>query len=329
MDHIGLMMHVVTQEEENDHLLDDGPWGPERQVYYRELVARFGHHLAVTWNLGEESSNTDEQRQAFARYLRELDPYDHPITVHTFPGDRRSVYTPLLGFDAFEGPSMQISEPKDVNDETRSWYKKSANAGRPWVITADEMGRPQIGAVPDSVDPERIRLRHEGLWGNLMGGGGGVEWFFGTAHPHNDLDAEDFRTRAILWGQTRHALDFYQHYLPFHEMAQCNGLINNGEGYCFGKPGEIYAIYMKRRGPTELDLGDEPGIFHVRWYNPRSGGALLMGTVSSIEGPGKADIGDPPGEHDRDWVALISRTPPASGEARLLPAVAVRWAPGW
>lgn len=324
MDRLGLMMHVVTQEEENDHILDDGQWGPERKLYYRELIARFGHHLAVTWNLGEESSNSDEQRQAFARFLRDLDPYDHPITVHTFPDQKRAIYSPLLGFDAFEGPSMQVAEPKDVNDETRSWYKKSANAGRPWVITADEMGRPQTGAVPDSVDPERVRLRHEGLWGNLMGGGGGIEWFFGTAHPHNDLDLEDFRSRAILWDHTRHALDFYHRFLPFHEMAQCNGLINNGEGWCFGKPGEIYAIYMKRRGPTELELGDATGSLHVRWYNPRTGGGLLPGTVTTIAGPGKADIGDPPGEHDRDWVALISRTLPEAGEPRLLPAAAAR-----
>jgi len=322
MDSVGLMMHVVTQETENDHMLDDGQWGPERQVYYRELIARFAHHLALTWNLGEENSNTDEQRKAFARYIRDLDPYDHPITVHTYPDEREAVYSQLLGFEAFEGPSMQISYPKFVNDETRTWVKKSENAGRPWVVTVDEMGRPQIGAAPDSVDPDRPRLRHEGLWGNLMAGGGGVEWFFGTAYPNNDLDAEDWRSREILWRQTKNALDFFQTYLPFPEMKQCNGLINNDEGYCFGKEGEIYAVYLSRNGPTDLDLGEAVGPFHVRWFDVRNGGEMQVGSVTLIEGPGAVDIGDPPSEQDRDWVALISRMPPVSMAQRLLPLVA-------
>ena len=33
---------------------DNGDLGPQRKLYYRELIARFGHHLALNWNLGEE-----------------------------------------------------------------------------------------------------------------------------------------------------------------------------------------------------------------------------------------------------------------------------------
>jgi hypothetical protein len=38
--------------------LDGGDLGVERRLYLRELVARFGHHLALNWNLGEESTLT-------------------------------------------------------------------------------------------------------------------------------------------------------------------------------------------------------------------------------------------------------------------------------
>ncbi|MDQ3290325.1 MAG: DUF5060 domain-containing protein, partial [Bacteroidota bacterium] len=62
MDKMGIMLHVVTQEQENDQLLDNGDLGIQRKLYYRELIARFGHHLAITWNLGEENTNTDAQR---------------------------------------------------------------------------------------------------------------------------------------------------------------------------------------------------------------------------------------------------------------------------
>ncbi|NJK84721.1 MAG: hypothetical protein HC906_00800 [Bacteroidales bacterium] len=53
MESLGLMMHVVTQETENECLLDVGGLDVQRKLYYRELIARFSHHLAITWNLGE------------------------------------------------------------------------------------------------------------------------------------------------------------------------------------------------------------------------------------------------------------------------------------
>src|SRR5262245_3871931 len=73
MDKLGLMLHVITQETQNDHLLDGGELGLERKLYYRELIARFAHHPALVWNLGEENTNTDAQRKAFGEYLHEID----------------------------------------------------------------------------------------------------------------------------------------------------------------------------------------------------------------------------------------------------------------
>ena len=110
MDQLGLLLHVVHQEQENDQLLDGGDLGPHRKLYYRELIARFAHHPAIVWNLGEENTNTDEQRKAFAKYVRELDPYRHPIVIHTFPSKVDEVYTKLLGYPYLEGPSFQFGQ---------------------------------------------------------------------------------------------------------------------------------------------------------------------------------------------------------------------------
>ena len=35
--------------------------GPERKLYCRELIARFGHNLALNWNLGEENTQSTEE----------------------------------------------------------------------------------------------------------------------------------------------------------------------------------------------------------------------------------------------------------------------------
>ena len=47
--------------------------------------------------------------------------------------------------------------------------------------------------------------------------------------------------------------------------------------------------------------------FDVRWFNPRTGGALSSGTVSQVSGPGVVSIGQPPSETGQDWVALVRR----------------------
>ena len=125
------------------------------------MVARFGHHLALTWNLGEENTNTDGERQDFAAFIRELDPYNPPIVVHTFPGAYDRFYTPLLGFAAFEGPSLQTN---DTHTQTLRWRERSAAAGRPWIVSLDEIGPARDGVVPDSVDPGHDTVRRDHLW---------------------------------------------------------------------------------------------------------------------------------------------------------------------
>ena len=96
----GLMLHVITQETENDRALGGGPGlNPERMLYYRELIARFAHQPAIVWNLGEENNTPDEDRKAIAGYIRAVDPYDHPIAVHSHANRAREDYAGILGVD--------------------------------------------------------------------------------------------------------------------------------------------------------------------------------------------------------------------------------------
>jgi hypothetical protein len=300
MDKLGIQLHVVTQEQENDQGLDGGSLGTIRKLYYRELVARFAHHPAVTWNLGEENSNTDSQRKQFASYIHALDPYDHPNVVHTWPGDYDKIYQPLLGFPLFEGPALQTN---DTHFQTLRWVRRSADAGRPWIVTLDEIGPASVGVARDSDDPTHNRVRKDHLWGNLMAGGAGVEWYFGG----EDQSLEDWRTRENMWELTLIARQFFINHLPFTQMLPNDGLTSQTNDYVLAKEGQVYAIYRIDGGTASLDLGSNTGTFQVRWYNPRTGGALSVGTVSQVSGPGVVSIGLPPNDSFRDWVALVRR----------------------
>jgi hypothetical protein len=307
MTKLGIHLHMMTQEQENDQLLDGGALGVQRKLYYRELVARFGHHLGVTWNLGEETTNTAAQRDAFADHFNALDPYFHLIAVHTFPGDRDEVYTPMLAHPVISGASLQLQSPSIVHAETLKWVQKSAAAGQKWVVAVDELGAASVGVVPDSIDPNHPEIVHRVLWGSLMAGGAGVEWYFGYNYAHHDLTCEDWTTRDKMWTLTHHAAQFVRDYLPLPMVANRNDLTSSSVDYCFGKPGVAYAIYLPAGATTGITLPAGEA-YTVHWFNPRTGGAVLTGSVSKVAGGATVGVGRPPSETSLDWVALLCRT---------------------
>ncbi|MDW7694844.1 DUF5060 domain-containing protein [Flammeovirgaceae bacterium SG7u.111] len=314
MDSLGLMMHLVLQETENEMILDSGYTDIERKTYIRELVARFAHHPAITWNIGEENGpanftpygqNTQQQKDMI-QYIKETDPYQHFTVVHTHASRKFRYHgmEPLLGFEYLDGPSMQLGRTKNVHSETIAWLEKSKNAGKQWVVFQDEIGNANSGVVPDVDDVGHDSVRYEALWGNLMAGGGGAEWYFGYKFAHADLNCEDWRTRDDMWDQTRYALEFFHQNLPFWEMETADGLVDAEGAYCFAKEGEIYAVYLNGTGSTNIQLAE--GKYTIKWFDPKNGGALQTGSMTETEG-GTVSIGNPPSSPENDWVVLLKK----------------------
>lgn len=317
MEQLGIMMHVVLQETENENVLDGGYLDVQRKLYLRELVARFAHHNAITWNLGEEHgpvgwmdyAQSVEDTKRMADYLRELDPYDHFIVMHTHPSpSNRAEYLPeYLGFSSMNGPSIQVGNPYTAHQSTLKWLQASREAGQLWVVCVDEIGPHWKGALPDAVDPAHDTIRKEVLWGNLMAGGGGVEWYFGYKFPHGDLSCEDWRSRDALWDQTRIALDFFREHLSLKDMKNSDALVT-GEGYCLARPGETYAVYYPHGKISTLDLRGVKGDFEIWWYDPMLGGPLQRGSVEQDSAGGLLDPGHPPSiETGKDWACLVTK----------------------
>jgi hypothetical protein len=296
MDRLGIQLHVITQETENDRKLGGGPGlNPVRKLYNRELVARFAHHRAVMWNQGEENNVSDADRKEIARHIRALDAYGHPITVHTKNNRAPDFYNGLLGDGFFEATSIQ-GNMENYNRDAVALRERSAKAGRKWAIFGDEQPSAQVGVLPDSEDPGHDIPRIHGLWGNLLGGGSGVEWYFGYKYAHMDLNCEDWRSRDRMWDQTRLALEFFRKHLPFWEMEPANDLAPGAR--VFAKRGSVYAVQLPKGGTVNVAL--EGGEYKVSWYNPRTG---QMQAGGATKGP----VGPPPAEPDRDWVALLRR----------------------
>ena len=332
----GMYLHFKMQETENDderhrgqstgvpEALDGGSLGKERMLYCRELVARFGHALALNWNLGEENTQTTTEQVQMMRYIEHLDPYDHPIVLHTYPEQQEKIYRPLLGQQSpLAGLSLQNSSISDTHRQTCFWVKETAASGRPLVVAFDESGSAAHGQCPDlgyrgfdgsDRNGKKVYTEHDvrrkTLWGTLMAGGAGCEYYFGYQFVQNDLVCEDWRSRDRSWDYGRIALGFFEKQeIPFPEMREYDALIGNPEhgnnGYCFAKPGTIYLLYLPQGELDGLDLSSDSRRYSVRWFDPKKGGELQMGSISEVEGGGTIRVGNAPNEVNQDWLVIL------------------------
>jgi hypothetical protein len=329
---LGLFLHFKTQEVENQGLLDGGGLGVQRKLYYRELVARFGHHLALNWNMGEENgdwapdlptpSQETAERLAMANWFWHNDPYNHHVVIHNGQD-----FKDLFGPDSYyTGASVQTHRPDfgHVHNAVKRLRGWPVVNGRPWAIAVDEPGDAEHALLPDAKDPDHDNARMNGLWGALTAGAWGTEWYFGYAHEHSDLTAQDWRTRELFWDQARHALEFFAMIdVPFHlaqsadELVSADGLVTGKDAYVLARPGEFYIVFAKAGGrELSLRLAQDESTYEVTWYNPRNGGELSSGSVARLEtgAPGEGynpqtwmKLGLPPDSPEKDWVILVNR----------------------
>ena len=305
-DRLGLFKHFKTQETENDQLLDGGALGPERKLYYRELVARFAHHHALNWNLGEENTNTPAQRKAFAEYVEALDPYNHPTVIHSYPDQKDAVYAPLTTVPPVDGASLQLSsmDDREAHRDVQRWLEASAAVGAPWNVSVDEPGTASAGLRPDGDD--NYAAARAVLWATFLTGADGLEWYFGYDYRDNDLNADDWRSRDAFWDQHRHALTFMRD-LPFQSMRADGAQLTGAPGYVFSDAPSVFAVYL-RADAAEARLTLPPGAFDVRWFDPRTGGPLRTGPVERVQGGDAVSLGAPPSAPQQDWVVKVTRT---------------------
>ncbi len=276
----GIALHIVLQETENELLMDGGDTGRIRKLFISELIARFAHHNALIWNLGEENGpvhwrpegQSDAQRRAMIDWLSQADPYNHPILLHTHaePDDKVAIAGPLLGLKNLDGLSLQIADPKLVHKETAKWFTLSADAGHRWVLTMDEIGPWQNGAIPDAdAEDDHLALLREAMWGHFLAGGSGVEWYFGAKFDHNDLSAEDFRSRDKLWASSYAARQFIEQTIDLASRKICPPELASTpcmQGSALGTAQQVSIVYLP--AGTALTPAITKGAKAIEFRNP-------------------------------------------------------------
>ncbi len=309
----GFFLHFKTHEEETDHLMDGGALGIEQKLYYREIIARFGHHPRLNWNLGEENDVPRDLQRDIAAYIRATSPYKRQhIVMHTYPPEDH-FYAELVGDQsALTGASIQGRRPdfRDVYTRILHWYHESERAGKPWAIAIDEAGSGAWGLVTDAENPTHDEARVRVIWGSLLAGGFGVEWYFGYNSPNNDLEAEDYRSRDLFWEQNAIARRFFEEHVPFQKMRPLPQSMPLDFLYVFGVPDEHYLVMVENPARfNELKLDTVGKRYKLRWFNTRKGGDLVFGNVSEVVAEdAPVSLGLPPEEIGSDWLAILEIT---------------------
>lgn len=307
----GMMIHFVLTETENEALFeieetgDREGFAKSRKIYFREMVARFGYHPAVTWNIGEESGwdegegyhlpNSDEQREQFCDYMRALTYYDDNISVHNGPSWDDRIYYSLTGHKSHTGPALQWDSSNDIYRFVLKWRQRSIKAKHPWVVSLDEAYTSPLTQPLDD-------WRRLNVWPTYMAGGAGVEFYLGKGYDVRQVDFADYEAHYNTMAK---AVSFFDAHVPYWKMEPLVDFADHawtlaGEGH--------YLLYLKDGGTTNVTL--EEGEYDIRWYNPRDGGNLQKGSVLRIQGQTLAPIGLPPVDPDQDWACLISRILP-------------------
>ncbi|MEM9127868.1 MAG: DUF4038 domain-containing protein, partial [Pseudomonadota bacterium] len=313
-------MHFKTMETENDELMDDGAFGPERQLYYRELVARFGHHLALNWNIGEEYTLSTETARQTLTYLEEIDPYGHLRVLHTYPGQWDQHYSPLLGNQsALTGASVQTGNQNfnEVRSTLTEWVSRSRDQGKAWVVALDEPGSASRGVAADNSYPagqlpqsrnqndNRQAVRRRVLWNTLTAGGAGVEYYYGYQTGCDDLMCQDHETRQSKWNDAANAATFFNAHIGRSAltMVESDSLLTTQGA---SQTATTVGVYNLPNNPKTFtieaeDIGNNPpgdwvfendkpgftGTGYYRWAGPDSfninrAGSGTMGYVVDI-----------------------------------------------
>ncbi len=295
--------------------------------HWRYLIARYCAY-PVIWILAGEIEDETKWGQGqwaeVAKYVREIDPYKHPLTCHTGKGRRGAEGDVcLIDFDMVGG---NHDERKAVANETLA-ILTSACAKKPVMpVLCGETcyeGHMQQGFGDTQ--------RHI-FWMNMLSGAAGHTygaagvWHAGVEGDHGNWGAWD--RQPYDWTTWKEGMNYpgsthlgigkklleqypWWRFEPHPEWAPGY--------YAAGIPGEVRIIYLPRRniynwdGPKVVNL--EPDIdWHIYYFDPATGRKFDQGIIKAqIKG---SDNLAKPVEFKRnvpspqDWILVFERIHP-------------------
>ncbi len=316
-----------------------GCWGyflpvmglPKMKQHWRNLVARWGAY-PVVWCLAGEGtmpyylSKTPREDSALqkrgwtevARYVRSIDPFHHPVTIHPSDSARNTVEDPeVLDFDMLQtGHSDRASIPNTVNQVTGSLEKPP----RMPVVVGEV-------CYEGIMEASRQEVQRFIFWASLLSGAGG--------HTYGANGVWQVNTRTQPFGPSPHGRSYGD--MPWETAYQLPGSEQLGLAkeflsryawwrlephpewvephwskekyilpYAAGIPGELRVAFVPPmwNSPRLRNL-ESNVVYHAFFFNPATGKQYPVGRVT----PDAEGAWQPPVLPTfADWVVVLERS---------------------
>ncbi len=283
--------------------------------HWRNLIARYGAYPTV-WIIGGETGGP--QWTEVARYVKKIDPYQHPATMHSYPNR---------------------SGRQSVTDETVLGYDMLLPGHGDWEFVRGAI--PQIQAAYARVPAMPFvqgelcyeghmqtafqDIQRYGFWVTMLSGAAGHTygaagvWHAGVEGDPGIARVYDFTTWREGMNQPGSTqIGLGKKLLEKYPWARFEPHPEWAEPGCFaaGIPGEVRFIYLPRRnvynwtGPTVKNLEPDAD-WHVYYFDPATGRKFDQGTIKAQAKAGdktakpvefKKNIPSP-----QDWVLVFER----------------------
>jgi hypothetical protein len=301
-----------------DALQNVGVEGIKR--HWRNLIARYGAYPVVWILAGEIEEETKWGEGPWAEvgtYVRNIDPYHHPLTCHTSTGRRgASGDVNLIDFDMVGG---NHDAPTAISPKTLSILTSACAITPPMPVLVGETcyeGHMQQGFGD---------VQRHVFWMYMLSGAAGHTygaagvWHASVEGDPGIKDIYDWTTwregmnypGSTQLGLGKKLLEKYQwaRFQPHPEWVEQGS-------FAAGIPGEVRFIYLPRRnvynwtGPLVKDLEADVD-WHVYYFDPATGRKFDQGTIKAEVKVGektprrvdfKKNVPSP-----QDWVLVFER----------------------
>ncbi|MDR1502337.1 MAG: DUF4038 domain-containing protein [Prevotella sp.] len=321
---------------------DTAIWTPAREkLWLGYLLSRYAAFDNIfMWTLSNEYETHPDGRYRLdvpedidwvketARFIKNHDPYDHPVTVHAVVSSTTKGLSPrdpsdqpwqIGGFygneDAIDVLSQQTGqhgEGVSWNEELNCWegddpnlvasLKADLRYGKPVLNT--ENGYEYLKNAPT----ERKQVHHTDKvrrtsWRVVCGGGYFAAGFHGTighSDVWNRIDAPNHYTFSLESEGADIQLSYlYQFFntLPYWKMRPLNNTI--GDAVVLAEEEKVYVAFFPHGGELVLDLKGTDQM-KQKWFNPRTG---EFGKETIIHGGDKQKFKAP---DEKDWTLLLT-----------------------
>jgi hypothetical protein len=324
---------------------DPSVWTPARErLWLRYVLARYSAFPNIfLWTIANEYETHPDGKyrldvpsdpdwaKATARFVKERDPYHHPVTVHPVVSASAKTGSPKGIFDLpwrvgeFFGddPAMDVISQQtgqhgegSVWDETvQAWTGNDAHLVA--SLRADRRFRKPVMNTENGYEylrghpTEKKQVHHtdkvrRSSWRIVCAGGylsAGFHGTIGHSDAWNRLDRPNHYTFTLQDEGAGAQLGLLYDYftaLPFWKLEPFEGVTGNAV-VALADPGSLYVAYLPAGGTATVDLNGHSGTYSARWFNPRDGRSEEPFTV---DGGGTRTVRAP---DEKDWVLSLRR----------------------